>query len=136
MSAYALCVDSDSASLMLTKDGIFVVPANCSAQRLVHCITSNLEEAAERIRVYKEAAAEEETVVVQCAEELGLISLEREDGVCAIPNVHEAVETFESAELPAGSIGRCHRSGWRADGRVIRPALVGVVRSTASGEEE
>ena len=44
------------------------------------------------------------------------------------PEVHEAVETMESSELTPGRVGRCHREGYRAGDRVLRPALVGVVR--------
>ncbi len=45
------------------------------------------------------------------------------------PEVHEAVETLESDELTPGRVGRCHREGWRTDAKILRPALVGVVRA-------
>jgi molecular chaperone GrpE len=47
------------------------------------------------------------------------------------PQVHEAVEALDDDEIEPGRIGRCHRRGWQSEQRVLRPALVGVVKATA-----
>jgi len=44
------------------------------------------------------------------------------------PTVHEAVETMETNDVDAGSVGRLHRQGWRTEDRVLRAALVGVAK--------
>ena len=66
----------------------------------------------------------------------GVSTISAEPGDLFDPNVHEAVETYEDPTLESGTVGRCHRPGWRADERVIRPALVGVVRNPSAATEE
>lgn len=44
------------------------------------------------------------------------------------PSRHEAVETVDERLMENGSVARCHRVGWTTKDRVLRPAMVGVVR--------
>lgn len=50
---------------------------------------------------------------------------------------HEAIQRIEEPLLPPGSIGTCLRAGYRAEGRVLRAAMVTVVAApaqTSAGE--
>ncbi len=81
MSEFKLCVETEASPLMLTPDGIFVVPANCPSFLLTKYFSDHLEEAREKMASAEEARSEEEPLVARCADELGLIELGRADGV-------------------------------------------------------
>jgi molecular chaperone GrpE len=48
------------------------------------------------------------------------------------PLVHEAVGHVDSAELEEGSVAKVMRSGWRLNGKLLRPAQVMVAKRTSS----
>ena len=47
------------------------------------------------------------------------------------PLIHEAVGHVDSTELEDGSIAKVMRSGWRLNGKLLRPAQVMVVKHTS-----
>ena len=49
------------------------------------------------------------------------------------PNLHQAVERFESDELPDGFIVEVFQDGYIFNGRVLRPAIVRVAVNPAEG---
>jgi molecular chaperone GrpE len=49
------------------------------------------------------------------------------------PELHEAVATTPSGDLPAGSIAAVTRPGYAVDGRLLRPAQVAVARAVGDG---
>ncbi len=50
-------------------------------------------------------------------------------GAAFDPEIHEAVELAQTADVPDGSVAKSYRSGWRHPSRVIRPAMVTVARA-------
>ncbi len=47
------------------------------------------------------------------------------------PLVHEAVGHVDSAELEEGAVAKVMRSGWRLNGKLLRPAQVMVAKRTS-----
>ncbi len=45
------------------------------------------------------------------------------------PNVHQAMYEIQDANLPPGSVGQVIQAGYMIGDRVLRPALVGVVKA-------
>jgi molecular chaperone GrpE len=45
------------------------------------------------------------------------------------PNVHQAMYEVQDSELPPGSVGQVIQAGYMLGDRVLRPALVGVVKA-------
>jgi molecular chaperone GrpE len=45
------------------------------------------------------------------------------------PNVHQAMYEIQNSDLPPGSVGQVIQSGYMIGDRVLRPALVGVVKA-------
>jgi molecular chaperone GrpE len=56
------------------------------------------------------------------------------------PNVHQAMYEIQNSDLPPGSVGQVIQSGYMIGDRVLRPALVGVVKAppkqTANGNSQ
>lgn len=52
------------------------------------------------------------------------------------PALHHAVEEVETAEIPAGVVARVFGHGYLMDGRLFRPALVGVSKAPPALESE
>ena len=81
-------------------------------------------------------------IVRRLAENLereGLTQIEASPGTEFDPQVHEAVLTIPTAEVPEGSVAEVLESGYRYGDRLIRPARVAVARSPEprlSAEEE
>jgi molecular chaperone GrpE len=69
-------------------------------------------------------------VLRQFLETLNKLGVERVRSVgCPFdPTVHEAVQQVESAELPAGSVAQELLAGYQMGDRLIRPAMVVVVK--------
>jgi molecular chaperone GrpE len=57
------------------------------------------------------------------------------DGAPFDPAVHEAVETRESPDVTEMTVAQVYRRGYRLDGRVLRPAMVAVVRPAEPGDD-
>ncbi len=98
MRQVEMCVETEASPLMLTPEGVFVVPANCPDFLLVNFISENLVEASRRRQAAREAALREPGVLAKCAEELGLIALEREDGVDAAAMIECCVRLTQAAD--------------------------------------
>jgi molecular chaperone GrpE len=47
------------------------------------------------------------------------------------PNVHQAMYEIENSDLPPGHVGQVVQAGYMLGERVLRPALVGVVKAPA-----
>lgn len=73
-------------------------------------------------------------VMRQFFETLNKLSIERVPSVGKPfdPAVHEAVQQVESAELPPGAVAQELLAGYRVGERLIRPAMVVVVKASAS----
>jgi molecular chaperone GrpE len=73
-------------------------------------------------------------VMRQFVETLNKLNVERVQtvGQPFDPAVHEAVQQVESAELPAGAVAQELLAGYRLGDRLIRPAMVVVVKPSAS----
>lgn len=52
------------------------------------------------------------------------------------PDIHEAISVIDSDEVPDGAVAICHRSGYRKGQRVLRPAMVTVVRQQVEEQGE
>lgn len=50
------------------------------------------------------------------------------------PQFHEAIQQVDSDTLPAGTVAMVFQRGYTAGGRLLRPAMVSVVRGRASAE--
>ncbi len=95
MSEFKLCVETEASPLMLTPDGVFVVPANCPAFLLVKFFSDHLAEAREKMAEAEQARGEEESLTARCSEELGLIELGRADGVDAASMIECCVRLLQ-----------------------------------------
>jgi molecular chaperone GrpE len=73
-------------------------------------------------------------VMRQFFETLGKLGVERvvTVGQPFDPAVHEAVQQMESADLPPGAVAQELLAGYHVGGRLIRPAMVVVVKPSAS----
>jgi molecular chaperone GrpE len=70
-------------------------------------------------------------VLKQLSDSLGKLGVERVAtvGTPFDPAVHEAVSHIETAEHPPGSVAAEIQGGYRAQDRLIRPALVVVAKA-------
>lgn len=77
-------------------------------------------------------------VLRQLADTLGKLGVERVPtvGTPFDPAVHEAVQHFETTEHPPGSVAAEVQGGYRAQDRLIRPALVVVAKAPAAQAPE
>jgi molecular chaperone GrpE len=73
-------------------------------------------------------------VMRQFTETLNKLNVERVQSVGQAfdPAVHEAVQQVESTELPAGAVAQELLAGYRLGDRLIRPAMVVVVKPPVS----
>lgn len=56
---------------------------------------------------------------------------------CAFdPSVHEAIQQFETNDVPAGAVAAEVQAGYRFSGKLIRPALVVVAKPKAEPESD
>jgi len=59
---------------------------------------------------------------------------ETERGQPFDPQIHEAVQQVESDSLPPGSVAAVFQRGYKAGSRLLRPAVVAVVRGQKPGQ--
>jgi molecular chaperone GrpE len=52
------------------------------------------------------------------------------------PNLHDAIQQVETAEMPPGSVAQEFASGYMGNGRLLRPAMVAVAKGPASASGE
>jgi len=81
LSDYRMCVESDACSLMLSPEGVFMIPASTPAFLILEFISASLEEASRRMKEYVSLAQEEQHLRTSCLNDLGLIQLDREDSI-------------------------------------------------------
>ena len=79
MSSYQISVEGDSSALMLTPDGVFVLPSSTPGFLIVEFLTGGLHEASRRMLEAKSVKSEETNLIFRCINELGLIQLDRDD---------------------------------------------------------
>jgi len=79
MSQYRVMVEGESSALMLSPEGVFILPASTPGFLVVEFLTGGMEEAARRARHARSLKVEEENLVYKCINELGLIQLDRDE---------------------------------------------------------
>jgi len=67
--------------------------------------------------------------------QFGVELIAPESGEAFDPNLHEALSTVPTGEVPAGSIFQTHQKGVCLNGRVIRPARVSVAKEPETDGE-
>lgn len=102
-----------------------ILPVFDNLERAVQHVekASDVQSVAEGIRM----------VLRQLADTLGKLGVERVPtvGTPFDPAMHEAVQHFETSEHPPGSVAAEVQGGYRAQDRLIRPALVVVAKAPA-----
>ena len=77
MSRFKLLAESDSSSMMINDDGVFVLPASTPGFLIVDFITKGLKEADRRMSEWASMEKEEAFLISSCINELGLIQLDK-----------------------------------------------------------
>nr|CAD7400942.1 unnamed protein product [Timema poppensis] len=78
---FELVVETEAGPLMVSPTGQFIVPASCPAFLLVAFITSNLDQATERLLHYKSNKHVERSLHARCVAQLGLSALQKDDNI-------------------------------------------------------
>ncbi|CAG2059288.1 unnamed protein product [Timema podura] len=78
---FELVVETEAGPLMVSPTGQFIVPASCPAFLLVAFITSNLDQATERLLHYKSNKHVERSLHARCVSQLGLSALQKDDNI-------------------------------------------------------
>jgi len=99
-------------------------------------VFDNLERAVQHVEKATDVQSVSEgirMVLRQLSDTLGKLGVERVPtvGTPFDPAVHEAVQHFETAEHPPGSVAAEVQGGYKAQDRLIRPALVVVAKAPA-----
>jgi len=81
MSNFKLEVESDASALMISPEGIFIIPASTPGFLLIDFITKGMPEALQRMSEFASLVVEEAFLVSACINELGLIQLDRDDSI-------------------------------------------------------
>jgi molecular chaperone GrpE len=97
-------------------------------------VFDNLERAVQHVEKATDVQSVAEgirMVLRQLADTLGKLGVERVPtvGTPFDPAMHEAVQHFETSEHPPGSVAAEVQGGYRAQDRLIRPALVVVAKA-------
>ena len=71
--------DFDKHVILLSPDGVFVLPSSTPGFLIVEFLTGGLEEAARRMNEARSVKSEEANLIFRCINELGLIQLDRDD---------------------------------------------------------
>jgi len=81
MSCFKLEVESDASALMLSPDGVFIIPASTPGFLIVDFITKGMTESLQRMSETASMVVEEAFLVSACINELGLIQLDKDDSI-------------------------------------------------------
>jgi len=92
-----MSVETEASPLTLTPDGVFVVPANCPTFLLAEFVGAHANEAKWRTQQAAENEDREAPLVARCAKDLGLIDLDRADGVDASAMIECCVRLLQAA---------------------------------------
>ncbi len=111
-------------------------------QRALDAIGPELRESADpNIKAFIEGVELTERELLKTLEKNGVKKFSP-DGDKFDPNVHQAMYEIENADLPPAHVGQVVQAGYMLGDRVLRPALVGVVkappkqRQAANGTQE
>ena len=88
MSRFKVLAESDSSSMMINDDGVFVLPASTPGFLIVVFITKGLQEADRRMSEWASMEKEEAFLISSCINELGLIQLDKDDNISVRHMVH------------------------------------------------
>ena len=88
MSRFKVLAESDSSSMMINDDGVFVLPASTPGFLVVDFITKGLQEADRRMSEWASMEKEEAFLISSCINELGLIQLDKDDNISVRHMVH------------------------------------------------
>ena len=88
MSHYKITVESDASALMISDDGVFVIPASTPGFLLMDFITRGMEEADRKMVEWASLEKEETFLIASCINELGLIQLDKDDNISVHHMVH------------------------------------------------
>jgi len=81
MSYFNFGVESDASALMLSSEGVFIIPASTPGFLIVDFISKGMSEAMFRMSEAADMVVEEAFLVSACINELGLIQLDRDDSI-------------------------------------------------------
>ena len=81
MSCFKLGVESDASALMISPEGVFIIPASTPGFLIVEFISKGMSEALQRMSESASMVVEEAFLVSACINELGLIQLDRDDSI-------------------------------------------------------
>jgi hypothetical protein len=81
LEEFEIVVETEAGPLMVSPTGQFIVPSSLPGALLVTFITSNLDEAKEKMNVYKNNKYVERTLRQQCIDEFKLFTLHKDDNV-------------------------------------------------------
>lgn len=84
----------------------------------------------EQVKVLVEGVAATERALLQAFEKNGLVKLQPLDEKFD-PNYHQAMIEIPTADKPPGTVVQVMQAGYVLNGRLIRPALVGVAKGEA-----
>jgi len=88
MSNFSITVENDASALMISDDGVFVIPASTPGFLLVDFITRGMAEAARKREEWANLEKEETFLIGSCINELGLIQLDKDDNISVHHMVH------------------------------------------------
>ena len=88
MSRFKVLAESDSSSMMINDDGVFVLSASTPGFLVVDFITKGLQEADRRMSEWASMEKEEAFLISSCINELGLIQLDKDDNISVRHMVH------------------------------------------------
>ena len=88
MSSFSLMVESEASALMISDDGVFVIPASTPGFLLVDFISRGMAEAARKREEWASLEKEETFLIGSCINELGLIQLDKDDNISVHHMVH------------------------------------------------
>ena len=88
MSEFKMSVENDASALMISDDGVFVIPASTPGFLLIEFISKGMTEARRRLSEWESLEKEETFLIGSCINELGLIQLDKDDNISVHHMVH------------------------------------------------
>jgi molecular chaperone GrpE len=104
-------------------------------QRALDAIAPHVRESADaNMKAFIEGVELTERELLKTLEKNGVKKFTPE-GEKFDPNVHQAMYEIENSDLPPGHVGQVIQAGYMLGERILRPALVGVVKATAKQQQ-
>ncbi len=88
MSEFKMSVENGASALMISDDGVFVIPASTPGFLLIEFISKGMTEARRRLSEWESLEKEETFLIGSCINELGLIQLDKDDNISVHHMVH------------------------------------------------